>query len=65
MLVRVRIVVPNRLTERSELYRRSDRGGTNLREGAKKGKGFFQTLVDKVKVRVRGPSRFGFLRVLV
>jgi len=56
MLVRVRIVVPNRLTdEERELYGRllELEGKKPSAKGAKKGKGFFQDVVDKMKESVK------------
>ena len=56
MLVRVRIVVPTRLTdEERELYGRllEIEGHKPLARGTKKGKGFFQDVVDKVKESVK------------
>jgi len=56
MLVRVRIVVPERLTEEErELYERllEIEGSKPSAKGAKKGKGFFQDVVDKVKESVK------------
>ena len=56
MLVRVRIVVPERLTEEErELYRRllELEGSKPSAKAAKKGKGFFQDVVDKVKESVK------------
>ena len=56
MLVRVRIVVPGRLTEEErELYMRllEMEGKKPSAKGAKKGKGFFQDVVDKVKETVK------------
>jgi len=53
MLVRVRIVVPERLTdEERELYTRLLEIGGH-KPSAKKGKGFFQDVVDKVKETVK------------
>ncbi|NLZ30503.1 MAG: molecular chaperone DnaJ [Methanomicrobiales archaeon] len=56
MLVRVRIAVPTRLTdEERELYGRllDLEGSKPPVKGAKKGKGFFQDVVDKVKESVK------------
>ena len=56
MLVRVRIVVPERLTEEErELYGRllELEGKKPSAKGAKKGKGFFQDVVDKMKESVK------------
>ena len=56
MLVRVRIVVPERLTEEErELYLRllEIEGHKPSAKGAKKGKGFFQDVVDKMKESVK------------
>lgn len=56
MLVRVRIVVPNRLTdEERELYLRllEIEGHKPSAKGSKKGKGFFQDVVDKMKESVK------------
>ncbi len=56
MLVRVRIVVPDRLTdEERELYTRllEMEGKKPSSKGSKKGKGFFQDVVDKVKESVK------------
>ena len=56
MLVRVRIVVPDHLTdEERELYERllDIEGKKPSTRGARKGKGFFQDVVDKVKESVK------------
>ncbi|MDV2481984.1 molecular chaperone DnaJ [Methanoculleus sp. Wushi-C6] len=56
MVVRVRIVVPGRLTdEERELYTRllELEGKKPSAKGAKKGKGFFQDVVDKMKESVK------------
>lgn len=56
MLVRVRIAVPTRLTdEERELYGRllDIEGSSPPAKGAKRGKGFFQDVVDKVKESVK------------
>ena len=56
MLVRVHIVVPTRLTdEERELYERllDIEGSSPPAKGAKRGKGFFQDVVDKVKESVK------------
>jgi molecular chaperone DnaJ len=56
MLVRVRIAVPTRLTdEERELYGRllDIEGSSPPGKGAKRGKGFFQDVVDKVKESVK------------
>ncbi len=56
MLVRVRIVVPDRLTEEErELYTRlfGIEGHKPSAKGAKKGKGFFQDVVDKMRESVK------------
>ena len=55
MLVRVRIVVPDRLTdeERDSTSACSILKEETLYEGARKGKGFFQDVVDKVKESVK------------
>jgi len=56
MLVRVHIVVPTRLSdEERELYRRllEIEGNKPSAKGAKKGKGFFQDVVDKMKETVK------------
>ncbi|NLA38028.1 MAG: molecular chaperone DnaJ [Methanomicrobiales archaeon] len=56
MLVRVRIVVPDRLTdEERDLYARllEIEGKRPPPKGAKKGKSFFQDVVDKVKETVK------------
>jgi len=56
MLVRVHIVTPERLTEEErELYRRllELEGSKPSTKAAKKGKGFFQDVVDKMKESVK------------